>query len=98
MPTRNVVITDRQQSFIDEVVATGEYQNASEVLREGLRMVEQSRESRRVKLELLRQAAQKGWDDLDAGRYVEGDVDDIRSVISAIGNKVNARLVADEAA
>ena len=40
MPTRNVVITDRQAAFIEELVSSGEYQNASEVLREGLRRTE----------------------------------------------------------
>jgi antitoxin ParD1/3/4 len=40
MPTRNVVITDHQNRMIDELVASGRYQNASEVLREGLRLIE----------------------------------------------------------
>ena len=43
MPTRNVVITDRQAAFIEQLVEGGEYQNASEVLREGLRLVEERR-------------------------------------------------------
>ena len=41
MPTRNVVLTDRQEKLVDELVGSGRYQNASEVLREGLRLVEQ---------------------------------------------------------
>jgi len=41
MPTRNVVLTNYQASFVERLVSTGRYQNASEVLREGLRMVEQ---------------------------------------------------------
>jgi antitoxin ParD1/3/4 len=40
MPTRNVVITEHQSRMIDELVASGRYQNASEVLREGLRLIE----------------------------------------------------------
>ena len=34
MPTRNVVITDRQATMIVRLVKSGRYQNASEVLRE----------------------------------------------------------------
>jgi antitoxin ParD1/3/4 len=41
MPTRNVVITDRQQQLVDSLVASGRYQNVSEVLREGLHLVEE---------------------------------------------------------
>ena len=41
MPTRNVVLTDHQTNLVEELVASGRYQNASEGLREGLRLVEQ---------------------------------------------------------
>jgi putative addiction module CopG family antidote len=44
MPTRNVVLTDSQAKFVEQMVASGHYQNASEVLREGLRLV-QAREA-----------------------------------------------------
>jgi len=41
MPTRNGVLTDHQEELIDKLVGSGRYQNASEVLRGGLRLVEQ---------------------------------------------------------
>ena len=40
MPTRNVVLTEHQAALIERLVASGRYQNASEVLRQGLRLVE----------------------------------------------------------
>jgi antitoxin ParD1/3/4 len=40
MPTRNVVLTQHQADLVERLVASGRYQNASEVLREGLRLVE----------------------------------------------------------
>ncbi|MGI9303022.1 MAG: type II toxin-antitoxin system ParD family antitoxin [Gammaproteobacteria bacterium] len=40
MPTRNLVITQHQQRLISALVATGRYKNASEVMREGLRLIE----------------------------------------------------------
>jgi antitoxin ParD1/3/4 len=40
MPTRNVVLTDYQAELVERPVSSGRYQNASEVLREGLRLVE----------------------------------------------------------
>ena len=46
MPTRNVVLTPNQAEFIEQMVASGRYQNASEVLREGLRLLWQREEER----------------------------------------------------
>ena len=40
MVTRNVVLTDTQSSMVDQLVLTGRYQNASEALRAGLRLLE----------------------------------------------------------
>lgn len=71
MPTRNVVITDHQNRMIDELVASGRYQNASEVLREGLRLIEARAAREAAKLQALRDAVQVGLDDIEAGRYVE---------------------------
>ena len=45
MPTRNVVLTGRQAEFVERLVSTGRYQNASEVLRAGIRLG--SKEKRR---------------------------------------------------
>jgi antitoxin ParD1/3/4 len=40
MATRNVVLTDSQSTLVDRFVASGRYQNASEALRAGLRLLE----------------------------------------------------------
>ncbi|MDR1265185.1 MAG: type II toxin-antitoxin system ParD family antitoxin [Propionibacteriaceae bacterium] len=86
MPTRNVVITDRQQSFIESLVESGRFQNASEVLREGLRLVE----DREARLEALRAAAQTGWDDVAAGRQVDLDDAALDDYIAALGRRGDA--------
>lgn len=69
MPTRNVVLTDHQAALVDRLVQTGRYQNASEVLRDGLRMVESQEAEDRARLKALRAAARVGLDDLEAGRF-----------------------------
>jgi len=69
MPTRNVVLTNHQASFVERLVSTGRYQNASEVLREGLRMVEQREAEDESRLEALRSAVRVGIDDFEQGRY-----------------------------
>ena len=46
----NVSIGDRWEGFVEKVVKTGRYASASEVVREGLRLVEE----REAKLQALR--------------------------------------------
>lgn len=40
MATRNVVLTESQTALVDRLVASGRYQNVSEALRAGLRLLE----------------------------------------------------------
>jgi antitoxin ParD1/3/4 len=69
MPTRNVVLTDRQVKLIDHLVNSGRFQNASEVLREGVRLVETREAEDMARLEALRTAVQVGITDIEGGRF-----------------------------
>jgi len=69
MPTRNVVLTDHQAKLIERLVESGRYQNASEVLREGLRLVESREAEEAARLEALREAVRIGIADIEAGRF-----------------------------
>lgn len=89
VPTRNVVLTDHQHEVIDALVSSGRYQNASEVLREGLRLVEQREKHDELKLIALREAVQAGLDDLTAGRFEDVDIGDIDSYISSLGKQAS---------
>jgi antitoxin ParD1/3/4 len=89
MPTRNVVLTNRQEKLIDDLVGSGRYQNASEVLREGLRMVEQHEAENAARLKALRKAARAGFDALDRGDFKEFDsADDLQTYLKAMSDKV----------
>jgi antitoxin ParD1/3/4 len=55
-------IGEHFQGFIDELIESGRYSTASEVMREGLRLLEEREERRRLKLEALRAEIQKGFD------------------------------------
>ncbi|MBB6254050.1 type II toxin-antitoxin system ParD family antitoxin [Nitrospirillum iridis] len=89
MPTRNVVLTDHHERVIEELVRSGRYQNASEVLREGLRLIERNEEHHAAKLKALREAAAIGHRDLDEGRFDEVREEDLEEYISALGREAN---------
>jgi antitoxin ParD1/3/4 len=69
MPTRNVVLTGHQAELVERLVASGPYQNASEVLREGQRLIERREAEDSARLHALREAARIGMADIDAGRF-----------------------------
>lgn len=71
MPTRNVVLTESQAKFVERMVASGYYQNASEVLREGLRLVQMREAEQAARLAALRDATNLGIADIEAGRFTD---------------------------
>jgi antitoxin ParD1/3/4 len=88
MPTRNVVLTDTQAEFVEYLVAAGRYQNASEVLREGLRLVQAREEEQAARLAAFREAVAVGIADMEAGRYSTfDDAASLRTHIAAIGKR-----------
>ncbi|NBC12540.1 MAG: type II toxin-antitoxin system ParD family antitoxin [Gammaproteobacteria bacterium] len=58
-----------QGGIIGDLVASGRYQNASEVLRAGLRLLEQREAEDTAPLDALRRAVAEGGTDLEAGRF-----------------------------
>ena len=69
MPTRNIVLTKHQAELIDRLVDSGQYEDASEVLRDGLRLIERRETENEAKLRILREAAQTGIEDIEQGNY-----------------------------
>jgi len=89
MPTRNVVLTRHHEKLLKDLVASGRYQNASEVLREGLRLVEKREAEDAMKLKALRKATQAGFADLDRGEFKEfASFADLEGYLKELGEKV----------
>jgi antitoxin ParD1/3/4 len=70
MPTRNVNLTQELDRFVLARVESGRFENASEVVRAGLRTLEREERLYEAKLEALRAAIDEG----DASGIAEGDV------------------------
>lgn len=70
MPTRNVNLTNALDHFVAKKVKSGRYENASEVVRAGLRALEREEQQYEAKLAVLRAAIDEG----DASGIATGNV------------------------
>jgi antitoxin ParD1/3/4 len=87
MPTRNVVLSERQHELVETLVRSGRYQNASEVLREGLRLIEERERVEEAKLKALKKAARQGWADISAGRYTDVADEQLEDFVGQMGRR-----------
>jgi len=85
MPTRNISLTPEQDAFIEEAVASGEYQNASEAVRDALRALQQRRREDALKLEALRVHIDAGLAALQRGDFREVADDDLDGYLESLG-------------
>ncbi|AIC21898.1 addiction module antidote protein [Pseudomonas chlororaphis] len=95
MATRNVVLTSHQEDVIKDLVKSGRYQNASEVMREALRLLEKRESEEAAKLEALRNATSIGLMDLEQGRFIEVSGKDLGQLLTNIGEQA-AQSVAEK--
>ena len=84
MPTRNVALTDHLDRFVEANIAAGRYQDASEVIREALRLLEQRQREDELRIDRLREAVQAGEEAFERGEYVELEVDEVGDFLAAL--------------
>lgn len=84
MPTRNISLTPEQDAFIEEAVKSGEYQNASEAVRDALRVLQQRRKEDALKLETLRRQIDAGIEALESGEFIEVDDTELDAYLDAL--------------
>ena len=78
----NVSLTRELEQFIQGKVESGLYNNASEVIREGLRLLKEQDEARRA----WREQIERGWQQAQGGQVVDGP-----HVLAALKRRVKAR-------
>ena len=70
--------------------------DASDVVREGLRLLEQREQEDKARLKWLRAAAKEGFDQLDRGEGIEFEsMDDFDAYVDQIGREVSAEVAAE---
>ena len=88
MPTRNISLTAEQDAFVQEVVDAGEYQNASEAIRDALRALQQRRKEDGLRLKALRAQVRIGADALDSGDFAEIEGVDLEGLTTTPAKRV----------
>jgi antitoxin ParD1/3/4 len=84
MPTRNISLTPEQDAFVEKVVEAGEYQNASEAIRDALRVLQQRRKEDGLRLKALRAQIKAGVDALDRGDFAEVEDTDLEGYLERL--------------
>jgi antitoxin ParD1/3/4 len=92
MPTRNINLTPEQDAFVKKVVEAGEYQNASEAVRDALRVLQQRRQEDALKLKVLRAQIKTGIDELARGEFVEIEDTALDDHLGALATHPGANL------
>lgn len=88
MTSLNVDLNETLDRFVENRVVSGEFQNASEVISAGLRLLKARADRRQTRLEHFGALIQEGLNDLDAGRCQ--DVDDIAAWLDRRGRAPSA--------
>jgi antitoxin ParD1/3/4 len=83
----NVSLTPELEQLISEKVQTGMYQTASEVVREGLRLLK-DRDDRQLRADI-----RSGFDSADRGEYTDYTASSIKSLAAQVKVRGRQRLV-----
>lgn len=91
MATHNVIVPKPMEQSIDELVKTGRYQNFSEVVRAGIRMLLEHEAAESTRLEALRNATSVAIMQVEAGQYDEVDPADLSTYLNTLGRIASER-------
>jgi antitoxin ParD1/3/4 len=83
MATMNVSLSDEFVTFVENEVASGSYASASEVVRDGLRLLQREKAAHLEKIQILRREVGIGVDQARTGRLSKRSVGEIASELDA---------------
>ena len=92
MPT-SVALTPHFEALAHQLVTSGRYNNISEVIRDGLRLLESRMQEESAKLHALRTAVKVGLDDFDNGNFTQLNTpQQIEDFVRQSGERVATRI------
>lgn len=83
----NISLTPELEKLVHDKVASGLYTSASEVIREGLRLIQEQDKVKEFRLSELKKEIQKGIDQIERGEFT---VYDTESIIT-LGGEIKQR-------
>jgi antitoxin ParD1/3/4 len=83
----NVSVGREFEEYVRAKVASGDYASASEVVRDGLRLLREKEQLLEARIQFLRGEIQKGIDQLERGESRDGEM-----VMAELRSKLLARL------
>lgn len=89
MPTQNVNLSDQQAQFIRQSIDRGDYRNASEVVRAGLRLLADNEKQNKLKLATLRRLASESFDQVDQGEFETIDPSSLDAFMARVSAKTH---------
>ena len=87
----NVSLTKDLERLVHQQVESGRYRSASEVVRAGLRLLEQEDERRETRLTAMREQVQAGIEQAEQGGFVDGEEAVARAKKRAVAKRPRAR-------
>lgn len=87
--SRHISVTPEHEQFIEERVKSGKYQSASEVVREGLRLLQAHEQIRQAANEEFKQMLLDGYAQAQAGQMVDGP-DAIRCIRQRLNGQTDS--------
>ncbi|HXF27775.1 MAG TPA: type II toxin-antitoxin system ParD family antitoxin [Bryobacteraceae bacterium] len=89
----NISLTPELEKLVTDKVRGGMYQIASEVIREGLRLLKE----RDQRLEALRRDVRAGFEAVERGEYTDYGENNIRQLAERVKTRGRKRLLEEEA-
>lgn len=90
MASHQVQLPDQLDDFIKRSVEGGQYEDASDVVRAGLRLLQQQEAQDQEKLQVLRKLASDSFSSIDRGEFVEVNIDGLDAFLNQIDEKVTS--------
>jgi antitoxin ParD1/3/4 len=83
MATMNVSLSDEFAAFVEDEIASGEYTSASEVVRDGLRLLRREKAAHNEKILILRREVGIGIEQVRSGRLSKRTVAELAAELDA---------------
>ncbi len=97
MPTRNINLTPHYDGFVADQLETGRFQNASEVVRAALSLMEQKNAEDEAKLEALRKEVMLGIESYERGDYITiNSEEELDKLFEEMRAEVDAEIAAEQ--